>query len=252
MEIGWIFDRPSTYWAPMRHTPKVHKDVSTRARAALDAAGAEITSLTLQAYERLQELLITLELKPGMLLSELQLAELLGLGRSPVREAVQRLAREGLLDVHRARGIVVAPLNPIRQLQFLDVRRPLEYLVGIRASRNASPEQRAEMLVIAQRFIETAAAADGLGFLHTIRRAHLIKVEAADNEILQGVMGLFSGLSIRFWYANYRRQRGSLEGAGDIHAALLKSIVAFDEREVGRLSDELIDYLEAFTRRLIG
>lgn len=234
----------------MSRPTKARREVRSSAKVA-EITTAE-TSLTLRAYERLHGLIVTLELKPGTLLSEHQIAEILELGRSPVREAVQRLAREGLLDVYRARGIVVAPIDAVRQLKFLDVRRPLEHLVGLRASRNASSEQRAEMLLIAQRFIDTSASADGLGFMRTIRSAHLIKVEAADNEILQGVMGLFSGLSIRYWHANYKRQPGSLEAAGSIHASLLRAIVAFDEPEVARLSDELIDYLESFTRRLIG
>ena len=56
------------------------------------------SSLTQQAYERLQEMIVTLELKPGSMISESQLSQLLGFGRTPVREAVQRLQQEQLLE----------------------------------------------------------------------------------------------------------------------------------------------------------
>jgi DNA-binding GntR family transcriptional regulator len=226
------------------------RDTQGPANGELSSAGGDI-SLTQQAYERLQELIITLELKPGMLLSEGQLSELLALGRSPVREAAQRLQREGLLDVHRARGIMVAPINVVRQLHCIDVRRVLEQLLAKRATRHATEEERAAMLEVADRFHDTAASDSGFEFMRTIRDAHAIKSQAARNEILESTMELFSGLSIRFWYAHYRRQPNSLRDAGAIHAQILRAIAMAEEKQACEFSDELMDFLEAFTRRTI-
>lgn len=229
--------------------PRAAKNPKQAAVTELIANGDH--SLTRQAYDRLQEMIITLELKPGMLISESQLSELLSLGRSPVREAVQKLQREGLLDVHRARGIIVAPINVVRQLHCLDVRRPLEQLLAARATRHASEEQRAEMLEIASEFHKAAEANSGIEFMRTLRAAHAIKMRATRNEILENVMELFSGLSIRFWFAHYREQPNALRDAGNIHAKILQAISTSDEATACSLSGELIDFLEAFTRRTI-
>lgn len=231
----------------------VARNVLNGTQILLDSSsfGQTEPNLTQKAYSRLQELIITLELKPGALISEGQLSEMLGLGRSPVREAVQRLQREGLLDVHRARGIMVSSINVIRQLHCIDVRRPLELLLSRRATRHATEEERTTMLTVSNQFGQTAASESGLEFMRTLRLAHAIKAQAARNEILQSTMELFSGLSIRYWYANYQRQEDSLKDAGTIHAQILQAIAQGDEQRACDFSNELMNYLEKFTRRTI-
>ena len=73
-------------------------------------------SLTDRAYVALEEMICTLQLEPGEVLSEGALSETLGIGRTPVREALQRLAREGLVPVLPRRGVLVSEFNVKRQL----------------------------------------------------------------------------------------------------------------------------------------
>jgi DNA-binding transcriptional regulator YhcF (GntR family) len=98
--------------------------------ASGSAAKADIKppSLTSQAYERIEEMIVTLELRPGTAVSEAELSARLGIGRTPVREALQRLAREHLVQILPQRGVLVSELDIKRQLRLLEVRREVERL----------------------------------------------------------------------------------------------------------------------------
>ena len=95
--------------------------------SAIDTAAARprAESQTDQAYSVLEEQIVTLRLAPGAVWSETRLAGELGFGRTPVREALQRLARESLVLILPRKGILVAEINPRKQLLVLEVRREL-------------------------------------------------------------------------------------------------------------------------------
>src|SRR5258708_9067329 len=86
-------------------------------------------SLTELAYAHLEELIVTLKLAPGRVVSEGELSVLTGIGRTPIREALQRLARERLVSILPRRGIIVTEINVGSQLKLLEVRRELERLI---------------------------------------------------------------------------------------------------------------------------
>ena len=88
-------------------------------------------TLTDRAYETLEELIVTLRLAPGDVISETALSDRLDIGRTPVREALQRLAREGLVKILPRKGILVTEINPRSQLLLLEVRRELERLHNV-------------------------------------------------------------------------------------------------------------------------
>ena len=88
--------------------------------SSLLSLGAARQSLTGQAYRKLEEMIATLELPPGAVLSEAQLIEALDIGRTPIREALQRLAVEGLVEILPRKGILVSYTNPQKQLLILD------------------------------------------------------------------------------------------------------------------------------------
>src|SRR3546814_13290711 len=86
-----------------------------------------------QDYTPLEEMIITLQLAPGSAVSEAGLSELLGIGRTPIREALQRLARERLITILPQRGVLVSEINVGTQLRLLEVRRELERLIARRS-----------------------------------------------------------------------------------------------------------------------
>ena len=96
-----------------------------------------------KAYRALERMIVTLELAPGSVATEGALIERLGLGRTPVREAIQRLAWEGLLEVRPRAGLAIAPLHPGDWLRVIDARRGVEIVLARSAARFVTREAAA-------------------------------------------------------------------------------------------------------------
>ena len=108
------------------------------AKRSTRAAEAEDGTLTDRAYRELEEMIVTLQLAPGTVLSEQALSGRLKIGRTPIREALQRLARDGLVVIMPRRGIMVSEINLRLQLRLLEVRRELERLMASLAAERAT------------------------------------------------------------------------------------------------------------------
>jgi DNA-binding GntR family transcriptional regulator len=208
-------------------------------------------TLTEQAYHAIEDAIVTLALEPGEVVSEAQIATRLGFGRTPVREALQRLARERLVRILPRRGIVVASVDVGEQLRLLAVRREIERLIARTAARRADASQRTEFRALAEAIEHAAAAGDATTFLGLDRNLNLLVLEAARNEFATAAMALMHGLSRRFWYIHGRQTTG-LGQAAEVHARLARAIAAGDEPAAAAASDLLLDYIEAFTRATVG
>jgi DNA-binding GntR family transcriptional regulator len=226
-----------------------------RADAGVPAAGAaeetEYATLTDRAYHELEELIVTLQLPPGTVLSEQTLAQRLDIGRTPIREALQRLARDGLVVVLPRRGILVSAINLETQLRLLDVRRELERLQARLAAENATQDERAQFADIARGMLRAAAENDDKGFMRLDRRFNAMVSQAAHNEFAARAMGLMHGLSRRFWYQHYQ-QVADLPQAARLHAEVADAIAEKKTAAAGKASDRLVDYIESFARQTIG
>src|SRR5277367_6017223 len=162
-------------------------------------------TLTDQAYRELEEEITTLRIPPGAVVSEALLSERFGVGRTPVREALQRLARQGLVVIMPRRGVVVSEIDVAAQLRLLEVRRELERLMVRGAVRRASKPQRKRFQEIASGMDQAAKRADDLAFMRLDREFNLLLLEAAGNEFGAATLGMLHGLSRRFWYAHYKQ-----------------------------------------------
>lgn len=204
-------------------------------------------SLTDKAYAELEERIVTLVLPPGQVLSENALAASLGIGRTPIREALQRLAREGLIVILPRRGVMVSEINVRSQLELLRVRRELERLMAQLASKRATAEEKARFKALAKEMNLCARKDDDVGFMRLDRELNLLISRACRNEFAQRAMGLTHGLSRRFWYMHYK-QVLDLPRCAKLHAALAAAIGEGDAEKAMQASDELLDYIESFTR----
>ncbi|HEX6978116.1 MAG TPA: GntR family transcriptional regulator [Alphaproteobacteria bacterium] len=222
-----------------RRTPRAH------------SGGTDTLSLTDRAYKRLEELIVTLQLAPGAVVSEAALSKRLGIGRTPIREALQRLGRERLVVILPRRGIMVSEVNVRTQLRLLEVRREVERLIARRAARRATPAERAEFARIADEMEAAAAANDDIGFLRLDHEFNVLSLQAARNEFASGAMALMAGLSRRFWYIHYK-EVADLPRAVRLHAEIARAIAAGNEAEAAQASDCLMDYVEDFARATVS
>ena len=207
-------------------------------------------SLTDRAYVALEEMLCTLRLEPGVVLSEGALSETLGIGRTPVREALQRLAREGLVTVLPRRGVLVSEFNVKKQLRMLEVRRELERLMARSAASRATGEERAGFEAIAREMHESADAGDDIRFMRLDREFNVLVSQATRNEFASEAISLMAGLSRRFWFMHYR-QAGDLAVISRLHADIANAIAAADEAAAAAASDTLLDHIESITRAAV-
>lgn len=208
---------------------------------------AKSATLTDLAYVRLEEMIATLLLAPGEFLSEQALAETVGLGRTPIREALQRLAREGMVTILPRRGVLVVPIDGREQLLVLEVRREIERLLSRSAAERATAEERGSFSAIADGLDRAGQTQDPLEFMRLDREMNLLMLEAAHNPFAARAMQLFAGLSRRYWYQHHR-DAGDLALCARLHAAQARQIAAADASGAADASDALMDYVAAYTK----
>jgi DNA-binding GntR family transcriptional regulator len=220
-----------------------------RVRAALRLVKSG-EPLAENAYREIEEQIATLQLQPGAILSEQALAERLGIGRTPVREALQRLANEGLVVILPRKGILVSDINPRQQLLVLEVRREIERLLSRACSERATQEQKDAFRRIARGMDSAAKRNDELTFLRLDRELNQLIVQAAHNDYATRTMRLLNGLSRRFWYKHYR-EAADLPLCARLHADQARAIAEADADAAAKATDKLMDYVESFTRATV-
>lgn len=207
-------------------------------------------SLTDRAYAEIEELIITLKLAPGSAVSESDLQTWLGIGRTPIREALHRLAREKLVTILPRRGIIVSAIDIRQQLLLLELRREIERLIARSAARRASEEECAQFVALADHFGRASKANDDVTFMRVDREFNVLCSRASHNEFAENAMGLIHSLSRRFWYAHHR-VAGVMPLTATLHASIARAIASRDEERAGKASDRLLDAIEKFTKGVV-
>jgi DNA-binding GntR family transcriptional regulator len=216
--------------------------------SVLDFAPAQ--SLTDRAYGEIEEMIVTLRLAPGSAISESELSAHLGIGRTPIREALQRLARERLVSIFPRRGILVTEINVASQLRLLETRRELERLIARSAARRATADERDRFRAIAAAFEAAAKANDDVTFMRIDRDFNVLCSAASHNEFAAGAMSLMHSLSRRFWYLHYK-QAADMPLTAKLHADIARAIATGDEERAAKASDRLLNLIEKFTRSTV-
>jgi DNA-binding GntR family transcriptional regulator len=204
-------------------------------------------SLTEQAYAQIEEAIVTLQIAPGTTVSELSLSEMTGIGRTPIREAIQRLAREHLILILPQRGLLVPEIDVKKQLKLLKTRREVERLICRSAARSATPQEREVFAQLAAEFAEASKTNDDVNFVRLDREFNELCLIAARNEFAEASMRLMHGLARRFWYVHYK-QAADLPEMARLHGAVAKAIAEGDVDRAGETLDALLDNIEEFTR----
>lgn len=226
--------------------PKV-KLVSSITQDKLLVPNAKLPDL---AYEQIEEAIVTLRIPPGTSVSELTLSNATGIGRTPIREAIQRLARENMIMILPQRGLLVPQIDVSKQLRLIEMRREIERLVCRSAAKRASPAQRENFSRLATEFTLAGKANDDVSFIRSDREFNELCLQAAHNEFTEGAMRLMNGLSRRFWYYHYK-QAADLPEIAKLHATLSGAIGDADVAGAAAACDRLIDNIEVFTRSTV-
>ena len=211
---------------------------------------AEAQSLSDRAYYAIRELIVTLELAPGSIVSERDLQERLGVGRTPLREALQRLEGERLIEVYPRRGIFVSNVNVLDLAVLSEVRTVLEgFAARLAAERSTAGDREATSALIAD-LDELSAAADERRLIHLDQRIHRHVYRCTHNPFLEATLDGYYVLTLRIWFLALDRV-SRLGDAVQEHRELLEAIRDGDpDRAENAMRRHVAGFEEAIRRVL--
>ncbi len=201
-------------------------------------------SLADRAYLEIRDLIVSLELPPGDLIDERRLVQSLGIGRTPVREALRRLAQEQLVEVFPRRGMFVTGVDVRDLARISEVRAALEPEAARFAAERATDEERDELAALGD---EITRGTDLMGLDERIHRA---VYAAAHNDLLAKTLGEYYVLALRIWMIALDRAQ-DLEEAVEAHRDLIEAIVVGDGRGAAKVMRAHVENFEQAMREVL-
>jgi len=238
-------ERRALMGASAAATPDVPADAPVVAPGERPAAA----DMAAEARQRLEEMIVTLELKPGTIWSETELSERLAIGRTPVREALKRLEAEHLVEIVPRNGARITEIDVMQQLLMLEMRRELERLIATSAARRAEAAERRRCLEIARHF-EGMQDIDVMDFLRYHYDAKRFLTACARNPFAASAIVPCHAMSRRFYYLHHRVMH-DVPVAANLHAGIFEAVALGEEARAAAASDRLMDYAEELTRRTV-
>ncbi len=188
-----------------------------------------------RAYIGMRDRILRLELSPGAALDEEALMSELGVGRTPVREAVKRLALEDLVVVYPRRGTFVADINITDLGHISELRRQLEGFAAFKAAQVSSSDDPRFQALLAE--LAEALSLDTTALMTFDRRVHYLIYELSGNPFLESAAHQLYNLSVRIWYLVLPRLTNLGDTVGE-HRHLLDAIAAGDAERARELAEE--------------
>jgi DNA-binding GntR family transcriptional regulator len=206
----------------------------------------ETLSLSDRAYYGIRELIVSLELAPGSPVSERELMERLGLGRTPVREALRALAQEKLVEVYPRRGIVVSPVDVGDLASLSEVRITLESFAARLAAERANADERDVARSLLAELADVADSHDERALIELDQRIHRHVYRCAHNPFVESTLNEYYTLTLRIWFLALDRV-ARLDDAVTEHRELLEAIYDGDAR---RAEEVMRRHIEGFERAI--
>lgn len=219
--------------------PKIHQP---------EADGAE--SLSDRAYYAIRELIVRLDLSPGSIVSERELQGRLGVGRTPVREALQRLEGERLVEVYPRRGIFVSNVNVLDLAVLSEVRVMLEGYGARLAAERATPADHADTAALIAEVRELNSSLDQRLLIDVDQRIHRHVYRCTHNPFLASTLDGYFVLSLRIWFLVLDRVE-YLEPAVKEHLELLEAVQAGDSLRAEDVMRRHVAGFETAVRRVL-
>ena len=203
------------------------------------------------AYRRIRDKLVVLTIRPGEPINEERLGAELGMGRTPIREALKRLESERLIVSFPRRGTFAAEINVTDLAHIFEVRQRLEPLAAERAAVRATRADRAGLQGLVEQLHPGQTARQPLPeLMATDLRVHRALYAATHNPFLEDTLLNYDNLATRIW-CMFAEQLSGVAGHIDEHAPLLEAVIAGDQEQAGRLAAEHVAGFEAEIRAVL-
>jgi len=204
-------------------------------------------NLSRRAYDICEAMIVTCELRPGLFLSIQDLQTATGLGRTPIHQAVSRLAADTLILVRPRHGLQVAPIDLARERTLLLLRRDMERFVLRLAAERGGPNHRNQLRHISQALRVKADTLTITAFNQFDRAVDDIMAAAAAEPFLEHTLRPLHTFFRRIGWVYHSKIRPG-EGLGrtiECHLAMLDAVAAGRTHDAVRAADELVQFVQS-------
>ena len=205
-------------------------------------------SLAEEAYAAIKQKIITLEFAPGAYLNVAVVINALGIGRTPVHQAVRRLAHEGMIEIMPRKGMIVKPVSLQDALAIAEVRLLNEAYCARLAAQNAGAKDVAALERILERAGRAAEAGDTEAMMLADRDFHCAISGIAGNQVLADILRNLHERSLRFWFISLHQPKHQAEVTKE-HADILQAIKDHDADGADRA---MCRHIESFRNTIKG
>ncbi|MGQ8818119.1 GntR family transcriptional regulator [Serratia sp. NA_13] len=200
-------------------------DAESQELPTAEEAGMSLNEL---AYRRFKQALVTLSYKPGEYLNTAQVMSELDMGRTPINQAIHRLANEGLLQVIPRKGVMVSPLSMDDALELIEVRLANEMLCMRLASKRITEPQVAALTALNQQIEVASQRRDRVQMMTLDHQFHQQLAQIAGNNMLADILSVLHARAQRFWASTLSRE-GHMREVIEEHRAIISALAAQDD-----------------------
>jgi DNA-binding GntR family transcriptional regulator len=212
----------------------------------ISAVGPPRELLADRAYEQLRDRIVTLRIPPGAPIDEDSVGHELQMGRTPVREAIKRLALENLVTVFPRRGTFASEINITDLAHISDVRANLEGHAAYRAAQRLTDAQRDELTELLRDLARSEGSDDLEALMALDAHVHRFIYRCAANPYMEETLARYFNLSLRIWYLVIDRLPHLFARVHE-HEDVLNAIAA---GEAVQARDLLADHIATFEREI--
>jgi DNA-binding GntR family transcriptional regulator len=199
------------------------------------------------AYDRCEEMIVNCDLKPGMYLSIQDLQDATHVGRTPIHQAVSRLASDTLVIVRPRHGLQIAPIDLARERTLLLLRRDLERFVLRLAAERCGPSHRNQLLHISRTLRNSAGKMAVSDFNKLDRRIDQLLSTAAGEPFLEHTLRPLHTIFRRIGliYHHWVAPTDVLDGTVECHLAMLDAVAARRPDDAVAAADKLVAFVDS-------
>lgn len=206
----------------------------------------EYLRLADKAYDLLEEKVTSLELVPGHVYSEAELSEMIALGRTPMREALLRLAKEKLVEMIPRRGVRITTIDLTNHVALLETRKALDVLIATRAAKRVNQQQKTLLREYSAKMLHAGETNDIDEYRKVDSDVDMVLAEASKNVFaVEAVAHLYAHCK-RFW--SYYQDHLDIARFAKLHSALVLAVAKADEEGAKKAVIDIVDHQIEFTR----
>lgn len=212
--------------------------------------GKEQKSLVEIAFGKLENMIVTLELEPGSVWSEIELSTLIDIGRTPVREAVKLLENAYLVTVIPRRGIMINEFRIEEFILQMEVRRPLEILISRRAAKLATADERKMLIDLSAEYVKATKEKDKDYAVEIDDRFNELSGKCSRNPYAYNAIAPLHSVARKIYYMKYDLDEKLIEEINYGHVDLMKAIAEGDEDKAAETNEKLLDTIDRLVRTI--